>query len=259
MKSRKKIVSSRQYTAGSCCLLLTAYFLLFTICFPSISISNNDNNSSESFGKPLELKEMTEAIKRIKDVQKNIDIVSATVYQKKKSPLIKKEIETKGTITMKKPNSLYWNITEPERHVTIIDGKVMWIYRPDLKEAKKYILSEQFMTRQTMNFFSYAMNMSIDEMGKRFDITGYNSEGSLILEMKPKSVIVARYLAAIHIWYKEKEGIPYKFEVIGKKGDATITNLTDIVLNPSIKENLFHFDAPADVTVINIGNEGIGY
>ncbi len=239
------------------------YYLLFTVycllLFPSISISNSEDNLAESFGKPLQAKEMAEALNRLKDIQKDIDVISAAVYQRKKIPLLKKEVETKGTITMKRPNLLYWDITKPERHITIIDGKNMWVYQPDLKEARRYILSEQFAVKQTMNFFSSAMNMSIKEMEKNFDIAAYNPGGNLILEMKPKSGMVARYLTAIHIWYKEGEGVPHKFEVIGKKGDTAVTEFTDVALNPSIKENLFHFDAPADVNVITIGNEGSGY
>ncbi|HKZ46897.1 MAG TPA: outer membrane lipoprotein carrier protein LolA, partial [Thermodesulfobacteriota bacterium] len=150
------------------------YYLLFTVycllLFPFISISNSEDNPAESFGKPLHAKEMAEAVNRLKDIQKDIDVISAVVYQKKKNPLLKKEVETKGTITMKRPNLIYWDITKPERHITIIDGKNMWVYQPDLKEARRYILSEQFAARQTMNFFSSAMNMSIKEMEKNFDI-----------------------------------------------------------------------------------------
>lgn len=236
------------------------YYLLFTICslllFPVTSISSSEDNLAESFGKPLHAKEMAEAVNRLKDIQKDIDVISATIYQRKKNLLLKKDVETKGTITMKKPNLLYWDITKPARRIRIIDGKNMWVYQPDLKEARRYILSEQFALMQTMNFLSSAMNMSIKEMEKNFDIAVYNHDGNLIFEMKPKSSIVALYLTAIHIWYKEGEGVPHKFEVIGKNGDTAITEFTDVALNPSIKENLFHFDAPADVNVVTIGNEG---
>lgn len=236
------------------------YYLLFTICslllFPVTSISSSEDNLAESLGKPLHAKEMAEAVNRLKDIQKDIDVISATIYQRRKNPQLKKDIETKGTITMKKPNLLYWDITKPARRIRIIDGKNMWVYQPDLKEARRYILSEQFALMQTMNFLSSTMNMSIKEMEKNFDIAVYNHDGNLIFEMKPKSSIVALYLTAIHIWYKEGEGVPHKFEVIGKNGDTAITEFTDVALNPSIKENLFHFDAPADVNVVTIGNEG---
>lgn len=236
------------------------YYLLFTICslllFPVTSISSSEDNLAESLGKPLHAKEMAEAVNRLKDIQKDIDVISATIYQRKKNLLLKKDVETKGTITMKKPNLLYWDITKPDRRIRIIDGKNMWVYQPDLKEARRYILSEQFALMQTMNFLSSTMNMSIKEMEKNFDIAVYNHDGNLIFEMKPKSSIVALYLTAIHIWYKEGEGVPHKFEVIGKNGDTAVTEFTDVALNPSIKENLFHFDAPADVNVVTIGNEG---
>lgn len=247
------------------------FFIVCLLLFPFISISNSEDNPAEppiesipdisasGTGKPLQAKEMTQALNRLKDMQKDIDVISADVYQRKKTPLLKNEVETKGQITMKRPNLIYWDITKPERRITIIDGKNMWVYQPDLKEARRYILSEQFAARQTMIFFSSAMSMSTKEMEKNFNIAVYSPGGNLILEMKPKSGIVAKYLTAIHIWYKEGEAVPYKFEVIGKRGDTTVTEFTDVALNPSVKENFFHFDAPADVTVVTIGSEGPGY
>lgn len=240
------------------------FFIVCLLLFPFISISNSEDNPAEPpiesiGGKPLQAKEMTQALNRLKDMQKDIDVISADVYQRKKTPLLKNEVETKGQITMKRPNLIYWDITKPERRITIIDGKNMWVYQPDLKEARRYILSEQFAARQTMIFFSSAMSMSTKEMEKNFNIAVYSPGGNLILEMKPKSGIVAKYLTAIHIWYKEGEAVPYKFEVIGKRGDTTVTEFTDVALNPSVKENFFHFDAPADVTVVTIGSEGPGY
>jgi outer membrane lipoprotein carrier protein len=236
------------------------YYMLFTICslilFPATSISSSEANLPESLGKPLHAKEMAEAVNRIKDIQKDIDVISATIYQRRKSPQLKKDDEKKGTITMKKPNLLYWEITKPERQIRIIDGRYLWVYQQDLKEARRYTLSEQFALMQTMNFLSYAMNMSIKEMEKNFGIAAYNLDSNLIFELKPKSSIVAIYLSAIHIWYKEGEGVPHKFEVIAKNGDVAITEFADVALNPSIKENLFHFDAPPDVNVVTIGNEG---
>ncbi len=230
------------------------YFLAFAVYFTFPAFADNANEVV-SLGKPLDNKEMAEAVNRIKDIQKGIDSISATVYQRKKTPLLKKDILTEGAVTLKKPNLLYWDVAKPERITIIADGSIMWVYHPDLKEAQKYILSEQFMARQTMEFFSSAITMSIEEAGKRFDIAAYNSDNSFVFAMKPKSGIVKKYLSAIYIWYRHDEAVPYKFEVIGRNENATITELKDVKLNPSIKENAFRFDVPKDVTITNLENE----
>lgn len=230
------------------------YFLAVILYFHAFPVLATNNNGYPQLTKPLDSNEVTEVVKTIKSLQENIEVITAHVYQKKKTTLLKKEVETEGTITLKKPNLLYWDVTKPERLITIVDGKIMWVYNPDLKEVQRFILADQFMARQAMYFFSSAMSISVDETGKRFDITVYNPDNNFVFEMKPKSSMVARYLAVMYIWYKKGEGVPFKFEVIGKKGNITITEFKDIVVNPPIKENIFHFDVPVDVRITNLEN-----
>lgn len=234
------------------------YFLVFSVYFNPFAFADNVGDIIFP-GKPLDAREIAKTVNRIKDIQKGIDSISAAIYQKKKNPLLKKEILTEGTIVLKKPNLLFWDVTKPERISIIVDGKIMWVYHPDLKEAQKYVLSEQFMARQTMEFFLSALTMSFEETGKRFDIAAYNSDDSFVFAMKPKSGMVRKYLSDVYIWYKHNEGIPYKFEVIGKNENTTVTELKDIKLNPPVNENIFRFDAPEGVVITNIENEGRGY
>lgn len=234
-------------------LSFLAFLSLF--CVPAFSNSNDGN----PMGRSLESREMIEAINKIKDFQKDIYAIRATVYQKKKNPLLKKDIATEGTIILKKPNLLHWDITSPDKLTTIIDGKMMWVYHPDLKEVQRYSISEQYMAMQAVEFLLSIINMSVEDIGKRFDVFAYKQDNNLIFEMKAKSSMVARYLSAIYIWYREGEGVPYKFEVIGKKGDIATTEFRDVELNPPIKEKTFYFDIPAGVTITNTENEGRSY
>lgn len=232
----------------------------FLPVFPAYADNNGTEGSLTALlGRPLQSQEIREVVNKIKDAQKGIDAISAVAYQRKKTPLLAKEIATEGTIILKRPNLLHWEVKRPERLTIIVDGKIMWIYHPDSQEAQKYILSEQFIARQAMEFFSSAMDMSLEEMGKRFDVAVYNPNTSFVFEMRPKSSMAAKYLTAVYIWYKNGEGVPYKFEVLGKNGNTTITELRDVVVNPSLKESLFYFDVPAEAIITNRENEGMGY
>src|SRR3989338_10012423 len=103
-------------------LYLVVYLCLIVFA-PVVSGSNNNEGSlPKPLGKPLTSEEMAEAIGRLKDSQKNIDAISASVSQTKKNPLLKEEITTEGTIVLKKPNLLHWDIARPERLTTIADG-----------------------------------------------------------------------------------------------------------------------------------------
>lgn len=240
------------------CCFTTALAVLFLFPY-TVRSDNSKDISVESFGKPLSAKESSDIAKKLKDTQKSINAVSATIHQKKRDSTHQTETDSKGTVTIKKPNFLYLEIEKPERRITIIEGKTMWVYQPDLKEARKYILTEQLSAMQTMSFFFSAINISFNDIEKKFDISAYNLDGKYLFEMKPKSGLISRYLTAITILYEKGEAVPSKFEIIGKKGDTAITEFSDVVINPSIKESLFNFIAPSGVNVITIGNESPSY
>ncbi|MFQ5901088.1 MAG: outer membrane lipoprotein chaperone LolA [Thermodesulfobacteriota bacterium] len=228
--------------------VLSAIIFIFFI-FPTFV-----NSQETSFALPeqsLNKEDATLAIERIKELQKDIEAITARVSQKKSSKLTEKDIETEGTITLKKPNLLYWEVEIPERVIIVVDGKRLWVYHPALKEVKRELLSRNVAARYTMDFFSSSMEMSIEKLEKRFEVAVYHPSDNYVFELRPKSKIAAKYLTVIYIWYREKDGVPVRFEVVGKKNNRTVTDLNKVSINPDIEKELFHFKVPEGVKIIS--------
>lgn len=221
----------------------------FVLLFSLISVSPSKASS--------DIKQVTDTVERKRIVEnlnrqhENINSMAAKIYQRKHLSLLKKDIHMKGTIFLQKPDMLKWEIVSPERSLIVIKGKTMTVFHPDVNEAEVYKLSEHFIARNTMHFFSSVMWGSIEGMGKRFNLDIFRRKSEIVLKLKPLSKMAARYLSSILIFYNEKTGLPTGFEVITPKGDRTVTELTDLKVNPELRPDMFKIKLPPGVWITN--------
>tara|TARA_B100000315_G_scaffold211919_1_gene209000 strand:- start:796 stop:1530 length:735 start_codon:yes stop_codon:yes gene_type:complete len=202
-------------------------------------------------GQPLGREEAIFAIERIRELQKDIKVITAKVFQRKRTRFTKNDIVSEGTITLKKPNLLYWKVESPERIIVVVDGKRFWLYHPELKEVQRHFLAQNMAARFSMDFFSSSIKVSLKELEKKFKVAIYSPPGIYLLELKPRSKFTAKYLSKISIWYRKEDGVPVRFEVTGQKNNYTVTTFKKISINPKIEKGLFDFIVPEGVEIIN--------
>lgn len=195
--------------------------------------------------------EKQEILKRINAFQKSIHSIRSTVDQEKQLSVMKEKIRVEGTVIMAKPNMLRWETVKPQKSITVIDGSTMTVFYPDEKEAQVYPLSENFMARNTMNFFTTALGGDVSEMEKRFAVNMYRKDSEIFFKLTPLSKIVGRYLSSLIICYDEPTGLPKGFEVTTTKGDRTVTTLADIKSNYETDPEVFRIKLPDDVRITN--------
>jgi len=221
------------------------FVLFFSLIFVSPCKASSD------------IKQVTATVERKRIVEnlnrqhENINSMTAKVYQRKHLSLLKKDIHMKGTIFLQKPDMLRWETVSPERSFTVIKDKTMTVFHPDVNEAELYKFSEHFMARNTMHFFSSVVWGSVEGMEKRFNVEVFRRNGDIAAELKPLSKMAARYLSSITIFYNEKTGLPTGFEVTTPKGDRTVTELTDLKVNPELRPDIFKIKLPPGVLITN--------
>jgi len=207
--------------------------------------------------RPLTPEASAEAISELRDAQEGISALSMSFVQTKSSAMLTSEMVTTGTVLVKKPGLLRWEVKEPEQIIITVDEDVMWFYRPARKEARKRLLSKDFVAGQAMGFFTSIMNLSLKDLKKRFTYSLYSVGDNVALELTPKSKFVSKYLKGITIWYRQSDGIPVKFAVLGKKGDTTVTEFKDINSRAVTDDKDFHLKLPDNVRVISAEEEEI--
>lgn len=216
-------------------------------CFAAVDSAYSSNNTSQE----MPAADKQKIVDRLKELQKDIYSITATVNQEKHLSSMKRKINVEGIISLKKPNTLRWDTVKPEKSVTVVDGETMTVYYPDVKEAQVYDLSEDIIAKNVMNFFTSAMWGTLNEMEKKFTVNIFRKDDSVVFELIPLSKMTARYLSSIIIYYDEKTGIPKGFTTTTPKGDKNITRLTNILINPEIRNDSFKIKLPEDVWITN--------
>lgn len=188
-------------------------------------------------------------LEQIRQKHGNTQAIKATVHQDRKLHSLREPIHITGTIILQKPGILRWEAAAPEKTTMIIDRKTITKYYPDTEEAEIYRLSDNFIARSTMVFFSSVMWGALEEMEKKFSVETVRESDDIIVKLVPLSKIVSKYLSSVIIFYSEETGMPKGFEVETPKGDTTVTRLEDIIMDPDIGADTFTLKLPASVRV----------
>lgn len=190
-------------------------------------------------------------VSKLKELEKETQTIAATITQEKQLFLLKEKVCVNGSVLMKKPNMFRWDMVKPDKSIMVIDGKVMTIYHPDVKEAQIFNLSGNLIASNTVKFFTTTLWGSLSEMEKKFSVTMFRRNSEIVFKLVPLSKIVGRYVSSLLIYYDEKTGVPQGFETITPKGEKTITRLSNIKINPEIEKDLFKLKLPEDVCITN--------
>lgn len=206
--------------------------------------------AAETGRQELSPEERHYALQKIREAQKDIKAIAASVTQEKRLTTLKKPLVTEGGLLVERPSMLRWDVQKPERTITVLDGKEMTIYRPGAKEARIYQLSEHAIARNSAVFFAAALSGDFDELERKFNVHVFRSGSDILIRLEPVGIAV-RYLTSITIAYDGSTGLPRVLELITPKGDRITTTLSKVRTNPVLKNDAFRLSLPRDVRVTN--------
>jgi outer membrane lipoprotein carrier protein len=233
---KKDISRAKEISKWVCRISVLAVFI--AINFPAASGSEGSSENKI-------------ILERLSALRKDLHSIRADVSQEKQLAILRKKVYVSGAVTIAKPNRLRWEVSKPDRSVTVIDGETMTVYHPDLKEAQTYKLSENIMARNSLSLFASAMSGAIEELEKKFKVEVSSWENEIVLRLVPISRIAGRYLSSVTIYYDKAKGLPRAFEVLTPKGDSTLTKLENITINPPIDAETFRMKLPPDAWITN--------
>lgn len=230
--------------------LLAAVFVFF--------LAINAGAAEYVKAEPLTRAEAQIELDRLKGSQAGIETMLARVRQKKTSPLLEKEAVTTGSILLKRPNLLRWEVDSPEKLIVVVDGQAMWVYWPSKKLAEKRLLANDPAARYTMSFMSSSMKLSLEDISSNFNAAVYRDKDkdSTLIELKPRSKMVARFLRSVEISYGP-EGLPQWFRVESADGGVIHTEFEDINVNAPSQADAFTLKLPRGVEVRTLGEEEV--
>ena len=145
---------------------------------------------------------------------------------------------------LKRPNGFYWETLDPFPELVVTDGSTLWNYQPDLEQvvledwdSSRSELAAKLLSGDTEGLheeYTVVLRESDDEEFDTFDLIPIAADSVY-------DVITINFIEA------ELGSI----RVSNKNGQRTVWEFQQVQRNPDLDENLFSFDIPADIEVID--------
>lgn len=186
-------------------------------------------------------------IKKVQKQQKDTRTLEADFRQEKESAFLAKTEVSTGRFVFSKPRSVLWTYEEPKRVQMVINQGTLTTWFPDLNKVERVDVS-RFEDR----IFRYmGASGAIDELARYFDFTFRDTSNNpfFVLDLQPKSKMVARRVKHIRIWIDRQTYLTTKFEYTEADGDVTRYEFTNVKVNQPIEQNRFTLNLPKNVKV----------
>lgn len=144
-----------------------------------------------------------------------------------------------GNLSLKKPNQLRWNVVSSMPQLVISDGKLVWLYDPDLEQVVIQSFSDDFMA----NPISILLG-DLDQLNRDFTVSMISDDRFSLKPKQKNSLFVAIQLSFIDSVLSR---IDYQ-DNFGQKNQLT---LSQVKLNPQFSKTTFVFNIPQAVDIIN--------
>ncbi len=140
--------------------------------------------------------------------------------------------ESTGTVKVKKPGSVRWDYDKPEKRSMYVNGKTLWIYRPDDNEVQ---VKRDFGGDQLSSAFTFLWGKG--DLLKEFKAEK-NGDALELTPIKPLPGV------AKLVFTVGKDGAVLSSVVTNPQGDVNKFVFSQVKLNQGLPDSLFHFEPP---------------
>jgi outer membrane lipoprotein carrier protein len=155
-----------------------------------------------------------------------------------------KTLTTTGTVAFQRPGKMRWAMQNHEKQIIVADGETLWFYEPEERQVLKAPFHAAFRSSTPVSFLT-----GVGRIAGNFDASIERSEGGHIeLSLLPREK--SSELGRLRLDVDAKTYDILGAEVTDALGNVTRIRFTALVRNVQLPEDMFHFEVPAGVDVI---------
>jgi outer membrane lipoprotein carrier protein len=148
--------------------------------------------------------------------------------------------DSEGTVQVKKPGSVRWDYAKPDKRTLYVQGKTLWIWRPEDQEAQ---VKRDFGGDQLSSAFTFLWGRGnlLKEFSPKAVQTPQGLPAGDALELTPLKPVagVAKLLFVVG-----KDGQVLASVVHNPQGDINQIVFSDPKVDQGLPDSLFHFEPP---------------
>jgi outer membrane lipoprotein carrier protein len=158
---------------------------------------------------------------------------------------------SRGTVVFAKPGKMRWHYEEPEESLVVSDGATLWIYDPAAGEAQKLSVTGEYLSGAAIQFLlgegDILRDFQVDEQS-----CGDDEARLRLLPRKPASYETLSLVA------DPRSGDLRETAIADLLGNVTRVKFQDLKADTAPSDDLFRFEPPAGVEVIELETGGTG-
>jgi outer membrane lipoprotein carrier protein len=189
-----------------------------------------------------------DALERASRAYEELRSLRADFTMQLENPLLRRTINSSGTLWQRSPDRILLRFTEPEGDVIVGDGRYFWVYYPSVNP-------DQVTRAPASQGSSGGVDLRAQFLGdptERFEYTLVGTESvqgrpAHILTLVPKGE--AGY-TSLKVWIDDGDGLARRFAITEHSGATRTFSLTSLERNPALPDDLFQFTPPPGVHVV---------
>lgn len=220
-------------------LLITT--LLTAFLFSSLALLPGTAHAAE-----LSAAERSGLIQQLRDLHTREPGFQAEFTEQRNSRLLNKPIINEGTVWFQAPDKFRREMRGSRASLTVSNGKIMWIYYPNFKEAELYSLGQRAMFDNSLAALMAGLNFR--GLEEHYNVRAFRDDGgNFRLDLVPKRQNLRRIVERL-IVILDADFRPQRTELTLPKGDRLVTTYRN-VRRPALDRKTFEFSPPPDARV----------
>ena len=183
----------------------------------------------------------------------SVDDFSANFRQRTQSVMLGKaslgaDAPSTGFVQFAKPGKMRWRYETPAKSLVISDGKILWIYDPEAREAQRLPVTEGYLTGAVLEFL-LGEGKILDEFEVEVSSCVPDAQDALELTLIPKER--ASY-ESLGLRAHRLTGEILATSLVDLFGNRTVISFSDTRINLHPDASTFRFEIPSSVQVIDL-------
>ncbi|MFA7344432.1 MAG: outer membrane lipoprotein carrier protein LolA [Terrimicrobiaceae bacterium] len=197
--------------------------------------------SAQASGQPLDEADTAALLSRLAGSRSG-HAVQAEFVEKRMLPMCDEPVVETGTIAFEPPG----RFLRKTKNLTVCDGKFLWMYYPEFRQAEKYPLSARGPGQL---FTALGQALQFQKIAENFKVAATGLDDGFRLELSPRSGPLRRMLQSIMLDLDKSLRLRSSV-MLGKDGDRVETTYSNEKILP-LGSIDFSFTPPASATVVS--------
>jgi len=211
-------------------------FLLILASFVAASFAS---------GAPMTSDEINDLVKRLESHYENKISLQADFREERHMSILKEALVNQGKLWFTPPDKFRREIEGNQPSTTVIDGKQMTIYYPNLKTAERYNLDKRPELKNSLQAIQAGLNFQ--RLTDYYNIEGTKEGKSYRVTLNPKTASIRKMVKTITITV-EQDLTPEAVELETARGEKVNITYSN-VKRDSVSDSTYQFSPPAGTNI----------